>query len=81
MRRNALSAVSARAGKACSSSIRPSADQNDRSFASANCSICSTVVRPMPRAGVLMTRSRLMESEGLEITFKYATRSFTSARW
>ena len=28
-------------------------------FSSAYCSICSTVVRPMPRAGVLMMRSRL----------------------
>ena len=45
-----------------------------RPFSSANCSICSTVVLPMPRAGVLMMRSRLIESCGAPATFRYAQR-------
>ena len=35
----------------------------------------------MPRAGVLMTRSRLTESLLDAASFRYATASLISARW
>ncbi len=56
-----------------SSIMRSMASHRPSPCSRPNFSICSTVVRPMPRAGVLITRSRLTESVFEEASFRYAT--------
>jgi len=62
MFRKATKADCARAGNSCRSIMAAIALQRLSPFSRANASTCSTVVRPMPRAGVLITRSKLTES-------------------
>ena len=78
--RKLFNAAKARAGNNCRAIASPSAPHIDSPVSSANRSIISMVVLPMPRTGVLITRSSDTESSGFWITFKYEIRSLISAR-
>ena len=58
----------------------PIAPQSDSPVSSANASKVSTVVLPIPRTGVLITRSSDTESSGFTMTFRYETMSLISVR-
>ncbi len=61
-------------------SQRSIASQSDISAWSANVISFASVESPIPRRGRFAIRSSEMTSNGLSITWRYATRSFTSAR-
>ena len=78
--RKLLSAANARAGSNCLLIASPTAPHIDNPVSRASRSIISIVVLPIPRTGVLITRSSETESSGLSTTFKYEIKSLISAR-
>ena len=62
---NAFSAANARCGRSFRFSTSPIAPHSDSPVSRATRSSVSSVVLPMPRVGVLMTRSSEIESSGL----------------
>ncbi len=63
------------------SSNFPSATHSEASCSRAIAESESTVVLPIPRGGVLITRKNAMSSSGKIASRAYANASFTSARW
>ena len=78
--RKLFNAANARAGNSCRVIASPTAPHIDSPVSSASRSIISMVVFPIPRTGVLITRSKETESSGFWITFKYEIKSLISAR-
>ena len=70
----------ARAGNNWRRTASPIAPHSDRPVSRASCSRVSIVPLPIPRVGVLMTRSSEIESSGLWMTFRYEIMSLISAR-
>ena len=78
---NALNgATFARAFDGISGSLELSASQMERPSRFAEARRCSTVVSPMPRGGVLITRKRSPSERGFRQSRRYAAMSLTSAR-
>ena len=78
--RKLFNAATARAGNNCRVIASPTAPHIDNPVSSASRSIVSIVVLPIPRTGVLITRSSETESSGFWMTFKYEIMSLISAR-
>ena len=73
-------AIFVRAFAGISGSSELSASQSESPCRFAEARRCSTVVSPIPRGGVLITRSRSPSERGLMQSRRYAAMSFTSAR-